>query len=137
MRRSPTPPVSEGAAEARGHNQEPSKEASQCTPWLFITIKGLNDPLRTCVMRLEGELLIGRDPQAALVLRGDLVSRRHAKVRARGSVLEVQDTSSHGTLVDGVPLCAASLQVANECDLVIGCNRIHIKLLQICVHNKH
>src|SRR6187399_2858570 len=50
----------------------------------------------------EGELLIGRAPEADVRLDGNSVSRRHAIFRARGTNFSIEDLgSSNGTLIRG------------------------------------
>jgi two-component system response regulator AtoC len=52
----------------------------------------------------EGELVIGRGPEADVRLDGDSVSRRHALLRARQNGFTLEDLgSSNGTLVRGQP----------------------------------
>jgi len=74
-----------------------------------------------------GELTIGRDPSADLTLQGRLVSRRHALVRAFRDGLEIEDISTHGTLVDRVALRLARLRVGPECSLFVGCSRVWLR----------
>lgn len=117
-------------------NFEPSSlvrlDAELCpqhTLWLLVEVRPFNAALFMSVLRMEHVLLMGRDPACGLVLEGDLVSRRHALLRATETGLEVEDISRHGTLVDGLPLNAASIQVEREVELVIGCNRVRLRRL--------
>jgi ABC-type multidrug transport system ATPase subunit len=49
-----------------------------------------------------GEVILGRDPHCNLVLDGDRVSPRHARLRRSGSGLIIEDLhSTHGTFVNG------------------------------------
>lgn len=64
------------------------------------------------IFPIEGELLIGRDPEAALRLNDDeSVSRRHARVRATESGVRLVDLgSSNGTFLDGEKVSDAPLE---------------------------
>lgn len=78
-------------------------------------------------MNVERELWIGRDPECGVWLEGRLVSRKHAVLRARPEGLEVEDTSSNGTLVDGAFLRMSRCRVANESILIVGCVRLWLR----------
>lgn len=53
---------------------------------------------------LDGENVIGRDPEAVIVLDGLLVSRHHARVVVSQGEATLEDLSSkNGTLLNGVP----------------------------------
>src|SRR5690349_14125823 len=53
----------------------------------------------------EGETMLGRADENDIVLSGDLVSRRHARIQARGDSLSVEDLGSrNGCRVNGQPL---------------------------------
>jgi len=97
--------------------------------WLLVLVKRYNESLCIRVLNPEHELLIGREAGAGLPLRGSLVSRRHALVRPSDTGLEIQDVSSNGTLVNGVPLQKGSLLVTRECTLVVGCNLVRLHRL--------
>ncbi|MEZ4358538.1 MAG: sigma 54-interacting transcriptional regulator [Kofleriaceae bacterium] len=59
---------------------------------------------------LAGELIIGRDPECALMLTDPLVSRRHAQLLLVPEGLRFTDLSSrHGTLVNGERLVGSRL----------------------------
>ncbi|MET0285005.1 MAG: ATPase, T2SS/T4P/T4SS family, partial [Polyangiales bacterium] len=81
----------------------------------------------TRTLTVEGALLIGRDAEAGLCLDDDLVSRRHAIVRADGAALEVEDVSSNGTLVDGAPLRRARRSVGEECVVCLGASKLTLR----------
>ncbi|HZS41593.1 MAG TPA: GGDEF domain-containing protein [Polyangia bacterium] len=92
-------------------------EDTNATPLVHITEGVKNGPKRPCLVMvagprlgeifpIEGELLIGRDPQAALRLPDDeSVSRKHARVTALpvegGGALITDLGSANGTFVDG------------------------------------
>lgn len=97
--------------------------------WLLVVVKRYNESLCIRLLNTAHELVIGRERGVGLPLSGSLVSRRHALVRAYDAGLEIQDISSNGTLVDGVPLQNASLLVARECTLVVGCNLVRLQRL--------
>lgn len=53
----------------------------------------------------EGETHLGRADENDIILSGDLVSRRHARLKAMGDVLTVEDLGSrNGSRVNGEPL---------------------------------
>jgi len=94
---------------------------------LLVVLKQPNSAWLTRLLDLERELLIGRDPAADLCLTGALVSRRHVRVRAAGGGLEIEDISSNGTLVDGIPLSNGCLAVGRACALIVGCNLVRLR----------
>src|SRR5512141_2336897 len=52
-----------------------------------------------------GEYVLGRDPACELVLNGDAVSRRHARLTVGVAELFIEDLgSANGTFVDGKPV---------------------------------
>jgi pSer/pThr/pTyr-binding forkhead associated (FHA) protein len=97
--------------------------------WLLVLVKRYDESLFVGVLNAEHELVIGREPGVGLLLDGGFVSRRHALVRASAAGLEVQDISSNGMLVDGVPLQNGRVVVARECTLFIGCNLVRLQRL--------
>ena len=50
---------------------------------------------------VDGELTIGRDDTCDIVLTGDGVSRRHARLIALGTQVAISDESANGTTVNG------------------------------------
>ncbi|HKU45137.1 MAG TPA: FHA domain-containing protein [Polyangiales bacterium] len=94
---------------------------------LQIVVEPFEGPIRGLTLNAERELSIGRDPQCGLQLEGRLISRKHAVVRATPDGLEVEDTSSNGTLVDGTYLRMNRRQVAQDCILVVGCVRLWLR----------
>jgi subfamily B ATP-binding cassette protein MsbA len=59
----------------------------------------------------DGDLLIGRDPAAGLVLDGHGVSRRHAVLTCAGGRCAIRDEASrNGILVNGSPVPSAELR---------------------------
>src|SRR5947209_221139 len=56
----------------------------------------------------EGETSLGRADENDIVLSGDLVSRRHARIRVKGDDLAIEDLGSrNGSRVNGEPLHGA------------------------------
>lgn len=54
---------------------------------------------------VQGEQIIGRDPDAAVPLDSPRVSRRHARVVVRGTLVTIEDLGSkNGTFVNGLRL---------------------------------
>jgi hypothetical protein len=64
--------------------------------WLFVVIEPFAAPLRSRMLKVEGELLIGRDTCAGLPLAGNLISRRYMVVRDAESGLEIEDVARMG-----------------------------------------
>lgn len=98
---------------------------------LQIVLEPYEGPTRDLTLHVERELSIGRDLAAALRIDGRLVSRKHAIVRATSAGLEVEDVSSHGTLVNGAYLHMGRRCVADECILVVGCVRLWLRRVEI------
>ncbi len=62
-----------------------------------------------------GVLVIGRSPEADLVLTDHAASRRHAEIRTHAGHVIVHDLGSHnGTRVNGEPLTGSRALVAND-----------------------
>jgi pSer/pThr/pTyr-binding forkhead associated (FHA) protein len=93
---------------------------------LQIVMEPFAGPAQRVSLEVDRELSIGRDPDAGLQLGGHFVSRKHAIVRAVGDGLEVEDPSSHGTLVDGSLLHMNRRRVGRECVLTVGCVRLSL-----------
>ena len=91
-----------------------------------IVVEPFAGPAQRVSLDVDSELSIGRDPDAGLRLGGHFVSRKHAIVRAVADGLEIEDTSSHGTLVDGSLLHMNRRRVARECVLIVGCVRLRL-----------
>ncbi len=68
---------------------------------------------------VAGEVLIGRDPKAGLVLSHPLVSRRHARLVVLGATVTLTDLGSvNGTFVNGHPLTKpATLRAGDRIDI--------------------
>jgi pilus assembly protein CpaF len=73
------------------------------------------------------ELVVGRDPECQLVLVDDLVSRRHAVLRIFEDGVEVEDTSTNGTMADGVVLKRQRRRVALGKTLAIGASVLVVR----------
>jgi predicted component of type VI protein secretion system len=84
-------------------------------------IEPFRGPVNGRTLNVDGELLIGREPTAGVTISGALISRRHVLVRALHDGLEIEDISSHGTLVDGETLRLTRRRVGRECTLHVGC----------------
>jgi len=82
--------------------------------------------LRGVTLQLSGPILIGRSPDADLVIADDFVSSIHAKVSPSGDGAIVEDlNSTNGTIVNGQP-ATRPLQV-REGDLIdLGTNRLKV-----------
>lgn len=92
-----------------------------------IVVEPFAGPAQRVSLEVDSELSIGRDPDAGLRLGGHFVSRKHAIVRAVGDGLEIEDTSSHGTLVDGTLMHMNQRRVGRECVLIVGCVRLRVR----------
>jgi len=69
---------------------------------MSITLELLEGPERGRQIPVDGEIVLGRDHSADIVLEDGQVSRRHAKVRSDGQALIVEDLeSSNGTFING------------------------------------
>ncbi|HXG57619.1 MAG TPA: FHA domain-containing protein [Thermoanaerobaculia bacterium] len=56
----------------------------------------------------EGEHIVGRDPEARILLNSPGISRRHARITVRGTTATIEDLGSkNGTYVQGVRLTDA------------------------------
>jgi pSer/pThr/pTyr-binding forkhead associated (FHA) protein len=93
---------------------------------VHVVVEPFAGPAQRVSLDVDRELSIGRDPDASLRLGGHFVSRKHAIVRPADDGLEVEDTSSHGTLVDGSLLHLNRRRVGPECVLIVGCVRLRL-----------
>ena len=133
----PAPDLAAPSANATHDSYDPSPEAIALNvvpsalegPWLVAIIQPFKEPIQLRVLGVAREVLIGRDPSAAIRLAGSLVSRRHALVRACAHGLTIEDISSNGTLVDGTPLHKSQRDITDECQVIIGCNRVRLRRL--------
>jgi predicted component of type VI protein secretion system len=94
---------------------------------LQVVIERFEEAIAGITMSVEHDLLIGRCPNAGLIIDGRLVSRQHVYVRAAGSGLEIEDVSSNGTLVDGSLLLHGRRRVAKQCKLLVGTTRLWLQ----------
>ena len=70
--------------------------------------------------RLSLPILIGRAPQATLVLSDGQVSRLHARIEMRDDGVYVEDLGSrNGTFVDGAPVVSGR-RLANGDEITLG-----------------
>lgn len=96
------------------------------------TLKILNGPLSGSTFPLEnGEHIIGRAPECAIVLKSGGVSKRHSKLIVKDNVLAVQDMgSSNGTFVNGLKTQQSILQLGDK----IGFHDIIAEVQFMLVH---
>ena len=94
-------------------------------PRPFLLIEG--DPPRRLELPESGELVLGRDPACDLVLEGDRISERHARILVQDGAWEVEDLgSTQGTRVNGVEVSRAPLAIGD----VIQVYRTVLRLLE-------
>lgn len=75
----------------------------------------------TVPLEVGRELLVGRAPEAGLVLPDELTSRRHARLVWEGEIPAVEDlTSTNGTFVNGERVARRRLQEGDR--LLVGGN---------------
>ena len=75
----------------------------------------------------EGVTHMGRADENDIVLSGDLVSRKHARITVKGDALQAEDLGSrNGSKVNGAPLVGTSPLVAGDI-LQVGENSLVIK----------
>ncbi len=75
----------------------------------------------------EGVTHMGRADENDIVLSGDLVSRKHARITVKGDALQAEDLGSrNGSKVNGTPLVGTSPLVAGDI-LQVGENALVIK----------
>jgi pilus assembly protein CpaF len=83
--------------------------------------------MRMCFDDPEG-VWLGRDESCHVVLRSEIVSRKHVCVRREAGELWVLDQSVNGTLVDDVPLTRETRRVGSSSTLCIGPYRCRVSL---------
>ncbi|WP_223633807.1 FHA domain-containing protein [Corallococcus sp. EGB] len=89
-RRPPSRPQRAGGAEA-----DPGAGSGP-------VLKGMTGPWAGKSYPIQGTLLVGRAPPAAVILDDDSVSRKHAEVKREGSAVLARDLgSANGTLLNG------------------------------------
>ncbi|WP_251213350.1 FHA domain-containing protein [Adlercreutzia murintestinalis] len=72
--------------------------------WSVAVERGPKE-LRGVQMEVDGPIIVGRSPQADIVIAAGYVSGRHAKFQLMGKNLFVEDMgSTNGTLVNGEPV---------------------------------
>jgi len=75
----------------------------------------------------EGANIIGRDPNAAVVINAPDVSRHHARLTVTGGVITLEDLGSkNGTFVGGEPV-TAPVKVTVSDDIAIGRTKIRLR----------
>jgi adenylate cyclase len=75
----------------------------------------------------EGATHLGRADENDIVLSGDLVSRRHARFKARGDELQVEDLGSrNGSKVNGEPLKGVAALKAGD-TVTVGENTLAVR----------
>jgi DNA-binding winged helix-turn-helix (wHTH) protein len=76
---------------------------------------------------VEGENLIGRDPDCRIVINSPDVSRHHARIIVTGSAIAVEDLcSKNGTFV-GTTRAAGVTAITEGDDLVVGRTRLLVR----------
>jgi magnesium chelatase family protein len=93
-------------------------------------LDGYEETLFLAELSLDGQLRASRGA-ADLQLEGSLISRRHVLVRALRDGLEVEDISTHGTLVYGKPVRLGRGPSGRECQLLVGCVRAWLRRLLV------
>jgi pSer/pThr/pTyr-binding forkhead associated (FHA) protein len=93
---------------------------------LALTVVEGPRELRGVTLQLSGPIVIGRSPDADLVIADDFVSAIHAKVVPAGDGAIVADlNSTNGTIVNGQP--ATRPLPVREGDLIeLGTNRLKV-----------
>ncbi len=93
---------------------------------LALTVVEGPRELRGITLQLSGPIVIGRSPDADLVIADDFVSSIHAKVVPSGDGAVVEDLgSTNGTIVNGQP--ATRPLPVREGDLIeFGTNRLKV-----------
>lgn len=77
---------------------------------VLLTVRFADRPTTTFLLEDDSEHLIGRDPEASVVLDDDRVSRHHARLRPGGEAWTVEDLESkNGTALDGRRIDSAPL----------------------------
>ncbi|HEY2736625.1 MAG TPA: ATPase, T2SS/T4P/T4SS family, partial [Polyangiales bacterium] len=78
----------------------------------------------------SGEVLVvGRAPDCNVLLDDDAISRRHATICLDGDQLSVEDTSTNGTLADGVVLRQQSARVSFGRPIAMGSSVLSVRRL--------
>ncbi len=96
---------------------------------LRVSCEQLGKPSWTRELPIGDDIVLGRDPAASLCIDDELVSRRHVVVRARGGVLEIEDVSRNGTLVDGALLRSGARLAGTQAQVAIGCSKLVLQLV--------
>src|SRR4051812_28859165 len=74
---------------------------------------------------VPGRLLIGRDPEADVVVEDDRVSWRHAEVTCTDGPVEIRDLGSgNGPWVDGIRLGGGPHQLGEAATVTVGGTRL-------------
>ncbi|NBD09580.1 FHA domain-containing protein [Corallococcus silvisoli] len=92
----------EGSALARRPARSLPAGAAAAGAGAGPMLKGMTGPWAGKSYPLNGTVLVGRAPPAAVVLDDDSVSRKHAEVERAGTVVRARDLgSANGTLLNG------------------------------------
>ena len=82
--------------------------------------------LRGVTVQLSGPVIIGRSPDADLVIADDFVSSMHAKILPDGDGAIAEDLgSTNGTIVNGQPLTRPMRLSAGD-TIELGTNRLKV-----------
>lgn len=93
---------------------------------LILTLRKTNELNAAPVLRADrGEIVIGRNPDASLVLADPAVSRRHCAIAGENTAWRITDSSSGGTFLNGQRLTGP--QMLRHGDMLrVGAHEIHV-----------
>jgi predicted component of type VI protein secretion system len=92
-----------------------------------LTLEIVEGPDAGTTASLTGSIEIGRGPAAGIALSDDQVSRRHARITARGDGALVEDLgSSNGTFVNEQPVHALTALAAGD-ELLVGVSVLQLR----------
>ena len=94
---------------------------------VLVTVAGSE---RSCFVFEPGEYVIGRNPDCAIRIEADLVSRRHAKLTLNFETAFIEDIgSSNGTSVNGNPITVRTRLWPNQ-RIQVGAATIELRRLK-------
>src|SRR5690606_23388396 len=92
-----------------------------------VTVTDASGQCWTETVNATGPVSIGRDTDCGVCLPDQHVSRTHAILNCHAETLEVQDTSSNGTLVDNQLICGEALEVAYGTPILLGEQTLYVE----------